>query len=90
MLPALVEDFEKRRAPSLDTAALEARAHALASGEIPDAASMPASEATDTPVPEQADVPEAVDLESDDSSVDPVLLDIFESEAETHLQTLQY
>lgn len=89
VLPALVEDFEKRRAPSLDTAALEARAHALASGEIPDAASMPASEATDTPVPEQADVPEAVDLESDDSSVDPVLLDIFESEAETHLQTLQ-
>ncbi len=85
-LPALVDDFEKRRAPSTDISGLEARANALANGEIPDASAMPAHDA-------DGDAPVAADDSSDDSSdeheVDPVLLDIFESETETHLQTLK-
>lgn len=68
-LPALVEDFEKQRLPNNDTASLEARAIALANGEIPDTSAMPEAGAEDP--------------------VDPVLLEIFESETETHLQTLK-
>jgi len=88
-LPGLVEDFEKRRPASRDTSAMEARANALANGEIPDASTMPPSE----PQPGEpsadtlAEVPTVEDDE--DTAVDPVLLDIFESETETHLQTLQ-
>ncbi|WP_273205700.1 Hpt domain-containing protein [Marinobacter subterrani] len=85
-LPALVEDFEKRRAPSLDTSNLETRANALANGEIPDASTMPDAE-SDTP--SRASESEATGAEVDDGAVDPVLLDIFESETETHLQTLK-
>jgi chemosensory pili system protein ChpA (sensor histidine kinase/response regulator) len=89
VLPTLVEDFEKRRAASVDISALEARAIALANGEIPDATSMPASEPTDTSA--YSDTEELLSLISDvdDNGVDPVLLGIFESEAQTHLQTLQ-
>lgn len=86
-LPEVVEDFEKRRPPSRDTSSMEARAHALANGEIPDASTMPPSE----PQPDQASqggLPEAA-AEEEEAVVDPVLLDIFESETETHLQTLQ-
>ncbi|NMT62606.1 Hpt domain-containing protein [Marinobacter orientalis] len=88
VLPELVEDFEKGRAPSRDISALEARATAMANGEIPDTSTMPPS-----------DSPSASDREhtagalqtgtDDENAVDPVLLDIFESETETHLQTLQ-
>ncbi|WP_372970748.1 Hpt domain-containing protein [Marinobacter sp.] len=88
VLPELVEDFEKRRAPSLDTSALEARATALANGEIPDASTMPPSEPpalTD----EEPTVEPRNTGDDEDAAVDPVLLDIFESETETHLQTLQ-
>jgi len=90
VLPELVEDFEKRRAPTLDTAPLEARATALANGEIPDATSMPASEVHDSlePIDSVADDSD-IDTDTEENSVDPVLLDIFESEAQTHLQTLQ-
>ena len=84
-LPALVEDFEKRRAPSSDTSGLQARANALANGEIPDASSMPTS---DTEV-EPADISDTSEAGHNDAEVDPVLLDIFESETETHLQTLK-
>ncbi len=84
-LPALVEDFEKRRAPSLDTSSLEARANALANGEIPDASMMPAAE----PIDETGTETGASTVEADEDAVDPVLLDIFESETETHLQTLK-
>jgi chemosensory pili system protein ChpA (sensor histidine kinase/response regulator) len=81
-LPALTEDFEKHRAPSVATAPLEERANALAKGEIPAAAPAPSVSSAETT--------EATGEESDDDSlVDPVLLDIFESEAETHLQTLK-
>ncbi|MDX1459031.1 MAG: Hpt domain-containing protein, partial [Marinobacter sp.] len=86
VLPDLVEDFEKRQPPSRDTSALEARATALANGEIPDASTMPPSEPQAT-----ADEKSSAEIteEDEDNAVDPVLLDIFESETETHLQTLQ-
>ncbi|MDL0430858.1 Hpt domain-containing protein [Marinobacter sp. TBZ242] len=88
ILPELVEDFEKRRASSRDTSVLEARAKALANGEIPDASTMPPSETAATSAEEHAS--DALQTEDDeDTVVDPVLLDIFESETETHLQTLQ-
>lgn len=90
-LPALVEDFEHRRDPRSDTSGLEARANALANGEIPDTSSMPAAD-SDAGTP--ADLPEiesqnTTALDLDEGGVDPVLLDIFESETETHLQTLK-
>ncbi|KPP97455.1 Hpt domain-containing protein [Marinobacter sp. HL-58] len=87
VLPDLVEDFEKRRAPSHDTSVLEARATALANGEIPDASTMPPSE-PEAPADETTKAG-ATGADDEDSAVDPVLLDIFESETETHLQTLQ-
>jgi chemosensory pili system protein ChpA (sensor histidine kinase/response regulator) len=83
-LPAVVEDFENRRAPSVDISGLEARANALANGEIPDASMMPAAESE----PETG-ATEAGTGDADEEGVDPVLLDIFESETETHLQTLK-
>ena len=84
-LPALVEDFEKRRPPSLDISNLEARASALANGEIPDASIMPAAESMD-----EVETETGTDAgEAEEDAVDPVLLDIFESETETHLQTLK-
>ncbi len=79
-LPALVNDFQQQQPSSLDTAALETRANALANGDIPVAGAMPKADAE----PELA-----VDSLAEDELVDPVLLDIFESEAETHLQTLE-
>ncbi|WP_297792763.1 Hpt domain-containing protein [uncultured Marinobacter sp.] len=84
-LPPLVEDFEKQRPASQDPAPLEARANSLANGEIPDADTMPAFDA------QAADTTDtfAIEEEHNDTGVDPVLLDIFESEAETHLQTLR-
>ncbi|AZT85535.1 response regulator [Marinobacter sp. NP-4(2019)] len=85
-LPALVEDFEKRRPASQDTAPLEARANSLANGEIPDAATMPTVDVQEVDTADDASL-EAD--EHDDAGVDPVLLEIFESEAETHLQTLR-
>ncbi|MCK5885651.1 MAG: Hpt domain-containing protein, partial [Alcanivorax sp.] len=94
-VPALVTDFEKRQAPSLNTSAMEARANALANGEIPDATAMPLVD-TDT---ESAEETTAGTVTPEDSieydalpgedEVDPVLLDIFENETETHLQTIK-
>ena len=90
-LPALVDDFEKRRAASFDTANLEARANALASGEIPDASMMPAagSDGSETVAEDEITAAGAEIETTEEDAVDPVLLDIFESETETHLQTLK-
>lgn len=79
-VPALVQDFEQRQPASLDTSVMEARAVALANGEIPDATSMPLSD-HDTDTDDHA--------AADDEGIDPVLLDIFETETETHLQTIR-
>ncbi|MAZ04869.1 MAG: hybrid sensor histidine kinase/response regulator, partial [Halomonas sp.] len=89
-LPALVEDFEKRRAPSVDTSNLEARANALANGEIPDASMMPVAESDGSEAMAENEYAAAEEEagNTDEDAVDPVLLDIFESETETHLQTL--
>lgn len=80
LLPELITDFEERRPGVTDTSGLEARANALASGDIPDAREMPAADE------EHAD---ALSPDSDDDLVDPVLVDIFESEARTHLAALE-
>lgn len=88
-LPELVDDFEKRQPPSRDTSSMEARANALANGEIPDASTMPPSEPQSGAVSGEAEPDLTAAEEEDDAVVDPVLLDIFESETETHLQTLQ-
>tara|TARA_R110002096_G_scaffold125907_1_gene272222 strand:- start:61667 stop:69013 length:7347 start_codon:yes stop_codon:yes gene_type:complete len=82
ILPTLVSDFENHQPPSIDPAGLEARATALANGEIPD--TMPAAEAESAA---GAVEPTKTDYDEDEG-VDPVLLDIFESETVTHLQTL--
>jgi chemosensory pili system protein ChpA (sensor histidine kinase/response regulator) len=82
-LPELTADFEKHRTPSVATAPLEERANALAKGEIPAGTPAPggnlADETTET----------GQEDSEDDALVDQVLLKIFESEAETHLQTLR-
>ncbi|MEX0605747.1 MAG: Hpt domain-containing protein [Marinobacter sp.] len=85
VLPALVSDFEHHRAPSNDTSELEARANALANGEIPDTRAMPG--AHNEAGAEHEDGGAVTD--DTDHLVDPVLIDIFASETETHLQTLQ-
>ncbi|MCH8498370.1 MAG: Hpt domain-containing protein [Marinobacter sp.] len=86
-LPGLVEDFRLQRPASIDTQPLERQANALANGEIPDSDIVPALPTADVAEDIGAD---AADVAADDDQlVDTVLLEIFESEAETHLQTLQ-
>src|SRR5690554_837945 len=95
-VPGLVSDFENRRPAALDTSALEARANALANGEIPDASTMPAADSEPEPLAEPETVgvqetdsdAEAADYDDDEDAVDPILLEIFENETETHLQTI--
>src|SRR5690554_6559459 len=93
-VPGLVSDFENRRPAALDTSALEARANALANGEIPDASTMPAADSESLTEPETVGVQEtdsaaeAADYDDDEDAVDPILLEIFENETETHLQTI--
>ena len=95
--PDLVGDFEARRPPSLDTAPLEARANALANGEILETSTMPddtqvsalkEDESASSEITATGSNDDSADNESD-QLVDPVLLDIFESETETHLQALR-
>ncbi len=80
-LPDLVAAFEHGQGDSEDASALEARAQALANGDIPDTRPMPEANAEITE-------PETDVSVDDENLVDPVLLEIFESEAETHLQAL--
>ncbi|MGO1500427.1 MAG: Hpt domain-containing protein [Marinobacter sp.] len=88
VLPALVNDFENHLQPSVDPSSIEARATALANGEIPDASTMPAAKTGDVSGVGAIELPET-EYDGDEGSVDLVLLDIFESETETHLQTLR-
>lgn len=88
MLPALMSDFEHHQPPSVDPAGLEARATALANGEIPDTSTMPAAEANGVNGADAMELPD-IEYDADEGGVDPVLLDIFEIETETHLQTLK-
>ncbi|WP_144820781.1 Hpt domain-containing protein [Marinobacter piscensis] len=88
VLPALVHDFESQQAPSIDVSELETRAHALAKGAMPGTGPMPPAESDG---PSEPVHPELSDVEFDakDDGVDQVLLDIFENEADTHLQTIR-
>ncbi|MBR9871630.1 MAG: response regulator [Gammaproteobacteria bacterium] len=86
VIPALVSDFENRVEASVATAPLEARAHALASGEL-DTSAMPAAETPDSLPDATTDSVESDHQHSEDA--DLVLLEIFEQEAQTHLQTLK-
>ncbi|WP_288371202.1 Hpt domain-containing protein [uncultured Marinobacter sp.] len=85
-VPGLVSDFENRRPAALDTSALEARANALANGEIPDASTMPAADPESLAQSETVGAQETDD--GDEDAVDPILLEIFENETETHLQAI--
>ncbi|MDO6441601.1 Hpt domain-containing protein [Marinobacter sp. 2_MG-2023] len=87
VLPALVSDFENHQPPSIDSAGLQERATALANGEIPDASAMPTAETEGVAGSSAVETAEPA-YDADESGVDPVLLDIFQSETETHLQTL--
>jgi len=90
VLPQLVGDFEQRRPASVDVAPMEARAYALASGEVPDAAIMPDDE---TPHPEGSSTETAAagpaTTVPDDLGTDPDLVEIFASEASIHLENLR-
>ncbi|WP_323750486.1 Hpt domain-containing protein [Marinobacter sp.] len=87
VIPTLVSDFEKRIDTPVETAVLEARANALASGEFPDTSAMPAAESSEI-ASDHNDVP-ADSQHAESQDPDQVLLEIFEQEAQTHLQTLQ-
>lgn len=78
LLPDLVEDFKQQRPPQHDVTPLIERANLLAQGETA------ASSDSDTANIESQNEND-VDL---DSGVDPVLLDIFRSETDTHLETI--
>ena len=94
LMPALVDEFAaKAQRQRDDVDRLAATAHALARGQLPNfPAEQPAAAveaqvaAADivAPQPEAADLAEAAAVEG----LDPLLLDIFRNEAETHLDTL--
>ena len=92
ILPALVSDFEHHRTATVDTHEAQARAHALADGkDVPAATGAGAAGEIAT-----GDVLQPPESESefgpepdDESDVDQLLLDIFESEARSHLNTVE-
>jgi len=88
ILPALVSDFEQHRTATVDTREAQARAHALADGKDVRAATgaVAASEAAAGDVLQP---PELGQESDDESDVDQLLLDIFESEALSHLKTVE-
>ncbi|PVY77618.1 chemosensory pili system protein ChpA (sensor histidine kinase/response regulator) [Tamilnaduibacter salinus] len=89
VIPDLVEDFKHQRSASVDTTPYENRANTLAAGEIPESEPMPEdlTPASDT-TPAGPETGPAPAEEDEADEVDPVLLEIFESEAQTHLETL--
>ena len=94
-IPSLVEDFRQQRPASQDTQALRDRAAALARGEQPDLGEMPEDEnppLRDTAASDSGQDGSAPSGEEprEDSVSDALLLDIFRSEAETHLSTLSH
>ncbi|MBQ0764120.1 Hpt domain-containing protein [Marinobacter psychrophilus] len=88
LLPALVSDFEQHRTATVDTHEAQARAHALADGKdvLTATGAVAASEAATGDVLQS---PEAGPEPDDESDVDQLLLDIFESEALSHLKTVE-
>ena len=101
ILPDLVEDFRLRRGPSHQVEPYQNQAHALARGEIVEplaqvlagtqSAAAPVS-APAQPEPVAAAIEPSPDFDAIDEhtgEMDPVLLEIFRSETETHLQSLE-
>ena len=85
ILPALVSDFEQHRTATVDPHEAQARAHALADGK-----DVPGADATSKIA--TGGVLQPPESESDfgpESDVDQLLLDIFESEALSHLNTVE-
>ncbi|UZE96533.1 Hpt domain-containing protein [Alkalimarinus alittae] len=78
LLPDLIEDFKLQQAPRHDVTALIERANLLAQGESALAAES-STTTNDSSLENELDT---------DSGVDPVLLDIFRSETDTHLETI--
>ncbi|PID43745.1 MAG: hybrid sensor histidine kinase/response regulator [Proteobacteria bacterium] len=91
ILPDLIDDYKNHRRPSHDTSIYEKQAEALARGEpVAPLATVVATESSDSgTVRQTAGTPEASGLPEDAGLlIDPVLLDIFETETLTHLSSL--
>jgi chemosensory pili system protein ChpA (sensor histidine kinase/response regulator) len=91
VMPEMVLAFQERRLPHVDFAILEAAGHALSKGQVPPPwESVVVQEPAATPAVVEA--PSAAEasllIDADDSELDPILMDIFASEARSHLQTL--
>ncbi|WP_068824874.1 Hpt domain-containing protein [Pseudomonas sp. BMS12] len=96
LMPALVDEFAaKAQRQRDDVDQLAATAHALARGQVPSFAAAEPVEAplasdsepqAEAEVEPQATAPAA--MVGDDDGLDPLLLEIFRNEAETHLDTL--
>ena len=88
ILPALVCDFEQHRTATVNTHEAQARAHALADGkDVP--AATGAVAASETATGDVLQPPEPGQESDDEPDVDQLLLDIFESEARSHLKTVE-
>src|SRR5690606_26797376 len=100
LMPALLDEFAgKAQRQRDDVDRLADTAHALARGQVPNAVAEPvvvaAQVATEEhsaesllPVGETAPDPVAAPVADEEDALDPVLLEIFRNEAETHLDTL--
>ncbi|MAL98807.1 MAG: hybrid sensor histidine kinase/response regulator [Alteromonadaceae bacterium] len=100
IIPSLLVDFQQQRPATEDVSLYQSRADALARGETPEAAPLPEPPAADEGLAERsaeksaAETSPGIDGQHEpdatlDEDVDPVLLDIFRSETETHLETLR-
>src|SRR5690606_27631293 len=92
LMPALVDEFAaKAQRQRDDVDRLAATAHALARGQVPSFAAAPvvAEAPAEAPAEPPAQEPPApLAAGSDEEALDPLLLEIFRNEAETHLDTL--
>jgi chemosensory pili system protein ChpA (sensor histidine kinase/response regulator) len=90
ILPALVTDFEQHRTATVDTQEAQTRAHAMADGkDVLAVAGTKADATSETFTDDVLQPPESEPEPDDESDVDPLLLDIFESEARSHLKTVE-
>ena len=84
LMPSLVDEFAaKAQRQRDDVDHLAATAHALARGQVPEAVVPQAEPVDEAPKPVDLGVPA-----EDEEGLDPLLLEIFRNEAETHLDTL--
>ncbi|MDD0845184.1 Hpt domain-containing protein [Pseudomonas sp. Gutcm_11s] len=99
LMPALVDEFAaKAQRQRDDVDRLAATAHALARGQVPSFAVVAESPSEPEPAPAAEMLIDEVELEApetptfgvsaEDEGLDPLLLEIFRNEAETHLDTL--